>query len=105
MVRIIRADLAEIGFIGFAISQTVSMINYIQRLRAPVGNDVVQLEWKYSLFEPELYNSIPLPNVPGYLYLEPSLTTRTGLGLIGENEQIIVTGHSLGGHLAAMAAR
>ena len=29
----LKADLAQIGFIGFALDQTVSMINYIQRLK------------------------------------------------------------------------
>ncbi len=34
---LLNADLAQIGFIGFALDQTVSMINYILRLRGAVN--------------------------------------------------------------------
>jgi pimeloyl-ACP methyl ester carboxylesterase len=40
-----------------------------------------------------------------YLYCTSETAAGAGLGLIGPNERIIVTGHSLGGHLAAVAAR
>ncbi|HXF65554.1 MAG TPA: hypothetical protein VNK67_02490 [Burkholderiales bacterium] len=39
------------------------------------------------------------------MYISFSLFTAPGLGLIGANERVTVTGHSLGGHLAALAAR
>ena len=101
-----QADLAGIGILGLAVSQTVEMINFIRRLTTPAGQTVERLE---------LHSSATIPGVPSVkaagvlpgqsVYFYCTTTQDTGLGLIGPNEKIIVTGHSLGGHLAALATR
>ncbi|MDY6867054.1 MAG: calcium-binding protein, partial [Chloroflexota bacterium] len=98
---LLRADIAQIGFIGFALDQTVSMINHILRLRAPKDSQVIQFQVNVS--DEQTVNSIAVDN--GAAYITFNTDTATGYGLIGEDEQITVTGHSLGGHLAAMATR
>lgn len=103
---LLKADLMHIGLAGFSLGQTVSMINYIRRLQADTRTDVEQLALNFTLVRPEAGTpSIELrakPNEPvkGYLSLVET-ESKPGLGLIGAGEQITVTGHSLGGHLAA----
>lgn len=102
---LINADLGQIGFLGFALSQAVSMINFMLRLRAPADvKNVLQFDWKFSITRPLTLAAIPLGEGLAYFSLIPS-NTGQGLGLIGDTEKITVTGHSLGGHLAALAAR
>jgi len=103
---VLIADLQQIGFMGVALDQAVSMVNLILRMREPQRNtSVLQFEWKHTVAP--LAEGIPQVTLSlgrGYIYLVPSYTAK-GLELIGPNEKIIVTGHSLGGHLAAFAAR
>lgn len=40
---LLQASLLEIGILGLALSQTVSMFNYISRLTQSVGSEVVQV--------------------------------------------------------------
>jgi len=101
-----KADLGQIGFLGLAMGQAVSMINHINRLRADTQTDVPQYSLNYSQSDPGGI-SIPLDSsrpYKGYLHLTQDSTKR-GLGLIDPGEKIVVTGHSLGGHLAALATR
>ena len=101
------ADIAGIGVIGMALTQAVSMVNYLMRLRTRADHYVAQIEAHTSLTDPgvpsvQLSGIVPFSSVYVY-FTSPSAVE--GLGLIGENEKIKVTGHSLGGHLAALAAR
>ncbi len=98
-----KADIGQIGFLGLAIGQAVSMVNYIRRLQAPLNSPVQQLEWNISTTKPTGL-SVALPDGKGWLYFTEK-PAEPGLGLINPGEQITVTGHSLGGHLAALAAR
>ncbi len=41
---LLQADLAGIGLLGMALSQAVSMVNYILRLTAKAGSDVTKLQ-------------------------------------------------------------
>jgi Ca2+-binding RTX toxin-like protein len=102
---LVAADITEIGTIGLALNQAVSLFNYVQRLQAEEGRtDVLQLTLRTG----------PLGTAPegvqtvsrGFteFWFEASYT-ETGLGLINEGDQVTVTGHSLGGHLAALALR
>ncbi|GHT97113.1 hypothetical protein AGMMS49545_23660 [Betaproteobacteria bacterium] len=101
---LLKADLAQIGFLGLAMGQALSMVNFIRRLQAPVSDEnVQQLTWNYSQIEPT-EPSIPLGDGKGFIYFT-ELPEATGLELIAPSEKITVTGHSLGGHLAVLAAR
>lgn len=109
---LIKADLGEIGFLGLAMSQTVSMINHINRLRNGTDVDVAQFDVGVSVgVKPDTFSVLVNPAAPPqdqvYLTLVPDANNSTlkGLGLIQSGEKITVAGHSLGGHLAAMAAR
>ena len=56
----LRADFGEIGILGMALSQTVSMVNYIYRLRNPVGyNNLIQFHWDWGTAPP----SSTLPSI------------------------------------------
>ena len=71
---------------------------------------VKQYVLEFSATQPASGKYIPLQASPsdpikGYLYLAETVTRANGLGLIAPGEKITVTGHSLGGHLAAMASR
>ncbi|MBK9160738.1 MAG: hypothetical protein IPM27_04125 [Nitrosomonadales bacterium] len=108
---LLKADLGQIGFLGLAMGQTVSMMNYILQMQADTTNtQVKQYALEFTTTQPANGLCIPLQASPtdtikGYLYLAESAITVNGLGLIAPGEKITVTGHSLGGHLAAMAAR
>jgi len=99
-----KADLKEIGFLGLALSQAVSMVNFVLRLTSS-GTNILQLDLKYSTADtpPAASNHIGTKNA--WLWLEPRATGATGLNAIPANTQIDVTGHSLGGHLAGLATR
>jgi len=101
------ADIAGIGVIGMALTQAVSMVNYLMRLRTRTDQYVAQIQAHTSLTDPgvpsvQLTGIVPFSSVYVY-FTSPSAVE--GLDLIGQNEKIKVTGHSLGGHLAALAAR
>ena len=105
-IDLLQADLAGIGIMGVAISQAVEMVNYIRRLSTPAGQTVDRLQLHASLTVP----SVPSVQAPGKLpgqsvYFYFTSDQVQGLGLIAAGEKITVTGHSLGGHLAALAAR
>jgi hypothetical protein len=105
-VDLFSADLQEIGDLGMAISQAVDMYNYIQQLKAIAGSPVEQLEFVVSKNPPASGDYIKVGEVmPSYLSLVPKSTTATGLGLLKADDDVTITGHSLGGHLAAMGQR
>lgn len=104
----LEADLGEIGLIGMALAQTISMVNHIQRLSAEGGTDVEQLAVHTAFVTPGVPHVVAPATATSpavYIYFTTSTVVGGGLGLIGAGETITVTGHSLGGHLAALAAR
>ena len=81
---------------GIADRQIVAMYNYVERLRAPLGADVAQ----YAI------DRIEAPGTGRVIsYALRRAPDGVGLGKIGANETIDVTGHSLGGHLAIALSR
>jgi hypothetical protein len=109
---LLKADFAEIGFLGIALSQVVDLFNYVERLRAPASDErVLQVSLRITPAgvppEPSRpYVAIPteIPGVEVYYWLEARYDGR-GLSALALGERLTVTGHSLGGHLAAVAAR
>ena len=104
---VFSADLGQIGLFGIALTQVVQMANYVMRLRAAASDLVPQLKVEATLTQP---TSQPYVVAQGELgtsvYLSFGMPTfATGLGLLGPEDVVSVTGHSLGGHLAFMAAR
>ena len=102
-----QADIGDIGLKGLALHQAVDMVNYILRLTAEkTRTDVVQI----TLVENQSHrpDDLAIPYIStrsGYSWFRLDYNGQ-GLGLIVEpGEKIVVTGHSLGGHLAALATR
>jgi Ca2+-binding RTX toxin-like protein len=100
------SDLIQIGFLGAALKQVVSLYNHIQELRAPEGAaGVIRLEVVQEVALP----GSQLPPAGTYVRTGDAIFRLeahydgTGRGLLQAGEQITVTGHSLGGHVAAMA--
>ncbi|MDR0776218.1 MAG: hypothetical protein LBE81_06225 [Azonexus sp.] len=113
---LLKADLQELGEYGMAITQAVSLYNFVQCLMAPAGkNDVLQLEIHTGLIPPtpaehsgDYVTALGVP--PKFIWVTKSYTGE-GLGpdensgLINYGDNLTLTGHSLGGHLAAIGAR
>lgn len=96
------SDVGQIGFLGAAFNQLVSLFNYVQELKAAASaTNVLRLE--------VMEGSAPTSPVGtfvssgGTFYSLVAHYDGQGRGLIGAGEQLTVTGHSLGGHLAALA--
>lgn len=114
-----QADLGAIGILGMAFPQAVSMVNLILRLKADDSDTTVpQLKIKTTLTREseravamsgtrETINEFGDPVFESVtVYIDFSVEyTGTGLDMINEGEKLHVTGHSLGGHLAILAAR
>ena len=92
VLDLVLADLVQIGLTGAAVAQIVAMYNYYQRLIAPEGpgQQVTQIQ---SLVDPN----------EGEIQFVATEVAGIGLGIdqIDETTIFDVTGHSLGGHLAA----
>ena len=84
-VDLVSADLGQIGILGLALTQVVSMANYVMRLRAPAGDLVPQLSVRATIDEPAsglfLQAQGITQGMPVYLVFENN-TWGTGLGLI-----------------------
>jgi hypothetical protein len=104
-IDLIKTDLGEIGFVGFALKQTVSMVNYILRLQGDVNSSsVLQFNLRTSGADSPPVGVQAVGVAGSWFWLEGSNNT-VGLGKIPPGTQIDITGHSLGGHLAALATR
>ena len=103
---LLHADAAEIGGWGAALSQAVSMFNYVQRLLAAPGQIAVpQLRLTIVPIEEMVPPGMQSVDIGvGRVYLEQNFGG-LGLGGLNSDDRIIVAGHSLGGHLAAYALR
>jgi Ca2+-binding RTX toxin-like protein len=108
---LLKADLQQIGEYGTAISQAVSLFNYVQRLMAPASKtDVMQLQIGVSLIPPTppeyTGNYVTVPGVPPQFVWIKRTNTGQGLGeLLKYGDNVTLTGHSLGGHLASIGLR
>jgi hypothetical protein len=103
---LIKADLQEIGDYGMAIYQAVSLFNYVQCLQAEKGdNSVLQLELQVDEYIPPVGNYVTVGFVPPRYLSVVASPTGTGLGLLDPDDNVTITGHSLGGHLAAIGQR
>lgn len=95
---LLKADLGQIGFLGLAMGQAVSMMNYILQMQADTTNyQVKQYVLEFSATQPANGYGIPLQASPtdpikGYLYLAETVTTVNGLGLIAPGEKTKGTG-------------
>ena len=99
------ADLHEIGEYGMAISQAVSLFNYVQCLKAAKGMRAVpQLVLHIDSYPPASGEFITSLLPPKFISVSV-VYNGEGLGLISPEDNLVVTGHSLGGHLAAVAYR
>ncbi|MBX3647518.1 MAG: hypothetical protein KDD77_01720 [Caldilineaceae bacterium] len=88
---------AQLLFGGAARNQIVSLYNYVQRLVTPAGQPAVQVEDAAPDIDP----------ITGHVSDPGGIRTTTsvaGLGYLAGVSGIAVTGHSLGGHLAAAAS-
>lgn len=103
-IDLVGADVGEIGFSGMAFSQTISLVNYVLRLISPAGPVAPQLALRTSAdrTKPEGKGAF---GVPGAWHWIEAGAPAQGLDAIPAGARIKVTGHSLGGHLAAIAAR
>lgn len=110
------ADLDEIIGLGLAIGQSTSLLNYVLRATAAAGAPVTQYVLRSQTVGGTLGASPAPTGAPSFrlssggtlpsstwFWLETS--TGAGTGLITAGERVTVVGHSLGGHLAAMALR
>jgi Ca2+-binding RTX toxin-like protein len=105
-IDVLSADLGQIGIFGLALTQVVAMANYVMRLKGTAGHLVPQITVEASLTQPSVGPYLEAQGEFGStVYIGISAPTfATGLGKLGPNETVKVTGHSLGGHVAVMAA-
>ena len=111
---LVTADIGEIGLMGLALEQAVSLFNYIQQLRADATNtEVLRLGLNVITLPGLLPSPVPagaqsisvdFAGTITYIWFDVYHDAQ-GLGILNESDQVTVAGHSLGGHLAALAAR
>ncbi len=90
----------EIRNKGMAIEQFIAAYNYYIEVMTPSGS--VSNKIVYSSQKPEGETNCVEDKTAGrYYYLRPWSGTST----LGNNTEIIITGHSLGGHLAGLVAK
>lgn len=98
---LLDADVRQIGSWGVAFKQLVSLYNYVQVLQAPVGaTKVRRLEVRETAFAPP--DGVKFIKNGAYIWV---VEHRDGIGQgqLVAGDRLTVTGHSLGGHLAAAA--
>ena len=104
-VDLVGADLGQIGVFGIALTQVVSMVNLIQRLKAAEGTHITQITVRAELDRPNVGSYVTANGMTGQpIYLVFGTKDGLGEGEIHAGDQITLTGHSLGGELAVIAA-
>ena len=106
-----KTDLDILAGFGLALYQAVSLLNYVLRLKGSFNASIPQYVLRITpagsggAAPPLGLPFVTLPGVPvTYIWLEAG-TSRGGLGLLAPSDKVTVAGHSLGGHLAALALR
>ena len=106
---LLQASFAGIGLLGMALPQAVSMVNLILRLRADPNDTQVPQLHLVTASTPISDRSIAIATNllrTSFVYIDFYRSyDGQGVGGIAPGEKITVTGHSLGGHLAVLAAR
>lgn len=98
---LVEADLLHIGTIGIAVKQVVSLFNLVQRMRTDAGQAAIQLRVVQGIAP----TSTSWIFSGGFFYSLERATDGVGQGMIASGDSLVVVGHSLGGHLAAIARR
>ncbi|MCB1860090.1 MAG: hypothetical protein KDI63_17605, partial [Gammaproteobacteria bacterium] len=104
-----ETDLKEIGYYGIAVNQLVSLYNHVRLLQEEEGvSGVPQLVYHVSDSPPAGMDYLTEPSIElfgeRYHWFETEYVG-VGLGGLDWDDKVSVTGHSLGGHLAAAALR
>ena len=102
-VDLLHTGLQQIGGLGMALSQTVSLFNHVRALQASAGATVTALTLHTAAEAPPGVSNAVIGD--GEVFWVTATESGTGLGLIDPGVALDVTGHSLGGHLAALAIR
>jgi pimeloyl-ACP methyl ester carboxylesterase len=105
----ISADFLGIGATGYAREQAADLYRYWKQLITPEGlavsyttTELVQL---YMLETASSFSVSEIISSTAFLLFQSTFNGDVGLGLVDRYEQVDVTGHSLGGHLAMLFAR
>ncbi|MEW8693438.1 MAG: hypothetical protein AB2535_20575, partial [Candidatus Thiodiazotropha endolucinida] len=99
----ISEDLFGIAGQGIAREQAADLYRYYRRLTTPAGASVEYTTQEILLLTAlESGSFSPLTTSVAYLEVLARTTLDTGLGELGANARIDITGHSLGGHLAML---
>ncbi|MEW8009676.1 MAG: calcium-binding protein [Candidatus Thiodiazotropha sp.] len=99
----ISEDLYGVAGQGIAREQAADLYRYYRRLTTPSGASV-----EYTIQEILMLTALesgsfsPLTTSVAYLEVLARTSLDTGLGELGTNARIDITGHSLGGHLAML---
>ncbi|HLX80271.1 MAG TPA: putative Ig domain-containing protein [Burkholderiales bacterium] len=111
-------DIQRIGLQGFAGDQFVSLYRYYRKLTTPAGQSVTYSDSEISVLQSMrvgvfvnpaslVFSAARTAALRSELALDKGLPSLTGSGLsvIPQGAPLIVTGHSLGGHLALLFGR
>ena len=103
LVDLLSADMGQIGIFGLALTQVVSMANYVARLRAPFGVAVPQLKVEATTTQPSLSQRYLVAegsslSAPVYLVFSDTVSA-TGLDKIRSGDVVKVTGIASAGIL------
>ena len=111
-------DIQRIGIQGFAGDQFVSLYRYYRKLTTPAGQAVTYSDSEISLLQSMrtgvfvsptslIFDAARTAILRSELALDRGLPSLTGSGpsVIPQGVPLIVTGHSLGGHLALLFGR